>query len=616
MLGDRYEKAGKTDDLDKAICQAQKAVDLTRSNMPQLAGYLLSLGNHLSSRYERTDEVKDREAAVNAYCKSSEWYNGNPLLRIHASRQAIQLLNKQNDLKKATEVAQGAVKLLPALCSRYLNRDDQQQAISHASGLAAGACSLLLETEDDADQALEFLEHGRGLILGYLVDSRSEFAGLKSEYPEIFIRFEDLKFKATTPIGTTRSLSTQEGPTEREKAEKDFENCLKDIRRLPKYDRFLLPPSVAYLKGCAAEGPIIVVNDTNISSDALIVLESGVEHINLPELTADKIKYQYCPYTFARGAARDAKVVGKQIDNYGFRSFLSWLWLSCVRLVLEKLGFYEKPTSTKLYRIWWVGTGLATSLPFHAAGDHSVDSIANTLCHAISSYTPTIKALGHTREKINSQRKRDSVLLIVMPETPGGERLPGVEREENAIREVIGVRYSVETLDRPNVENVLDTIGESGIVHFACHGSADLVDPSNSYLALQENSNSMPGKLTVSRLSDTNLGQAWLAYLSACSTAEARVSNLADEALHLSSSFQIAGFGHVAASMWPSNDDICVEMAKIFYRELMIEGNPAGNMAVAAALHAAVKEIRSRNHFGMLLAERPSLWVQYIHSGA
>lgn len=105
----------------------------------------------------------------------------------------------------------------------------------------------------------------------------------------------------------------------------------------------------------------------------------------------------------------------------------------------------------------------------------------------------------------------------------------------------------------------------------------------------------MPDRLTVQNISESRLGQAWLAYLSACSTAENRVSELADEALHLASSFQVAGFAHTVASTWPSNDEICAQVASIFYRELIVKGGlREGNRAVAAALHAAVKEVRTQ----------------------
>jgi CHAT domain-containing protein len=46
---------------------------------------------------------------------------------------------------------------------------------------------------------------------------------------------------------------------------------------------------------------------------------------------------------------------------------------------------------------------------------------------------------------------------------------------------------------------------------------------------------------------------AKLAYLSACSTAENKIDQLADEVIHLASAFQVAGFRHVAGAMWVSH---------------------------------------------------------------
>jgi hypothetical protein len=201
--------------------------------------------------------------------------------------------------------------------------------------------------------------------------------------------------------------------------------------------------------------------------------------------------------------------------------------------------------------------------------------------------------------------------LQVATEIPGGRDLPGVEAEEEDISSVVKDPHSVLPLKQPSADTVLDRLKDFSIAHFACHGSADLTDPSNSFLALQGNSDSDPDKLTVQMISGANLGQAWLAYLSACSTAEIKVSDLADEVLHLATSFQVAGFGHVVASMWPSNDAICAQVARLFYQDLLTKGGiERGNRAVPAALHAAVAEVRSQN------LERPYLWAQYIHSGA
>ncbi|QKX64818.1 uncharacterized protein TRUGW13939_11994 [Talaromyces rugulosus] len=619
MLSERYERTGKTEDLEAAIMTAQKGIDMTPPDHPALAKSLNQFGDWLLSRYNRTGDPKDRNTALDHYLNACASAPAIPLHRVQGARKAIQQLVDQGDLQRASSVAKMALELLPVVCSRYLSRKDQQHAVSQTAGLAADACSLSIRAENDPNTALEHLEHGRGLIIGYLIDGRGDTSELRKVASEKADEFENLRYKAFRPIAADESPEVRRQMLrEREAAAKDLEACLADIRsvqELPNHARFLLPPSADDLKSYATDGPIIVVNVTTISSDALIVTTSGVDHVLLPKLDKSEMEI-YRQWGLTRGANRDGNTSRKSASKDRFRGFLSRLWSSCVCLVLEKLGMSERPTSSELPRIWWMGTGLAGSLPFHAAGDHSVGSVANTLSCAISSYTPMIKALRHAREKATMDIDKHSILLVTMAQTPGHTDLPGVEDEERAIIRIVQDPHSVQSLRRPSARTVLDMLNgdmlESfNIVHFACHGSADLTDPSNSFLALQGSSDSAPDKLTVQAISDANVEKARLAYLSACSTAETRVSDLADDALHLASSFLVAGFGHVVASMWPSNDRICANIASSFYRNLLMKGGTEqGNRAVAAALHSAVLEVRSQN------LERPHLWAQHIHSGA
>lgn len=72
-------------------------------------------------------------------------------------------------------------------------------------------------------------------------------------------------------------------------------------------------------------------------------------------------------------------------------------------------------------------------------------------------------------------------------------------------------------------------------------------------------------KLTVKSLLAAKVEtRAWIDYLSACSTAEVKAFSLKDEALHATSSFLVAGLGHVIGSLWPVSDEISVEVARLF----------------------------------------------------
>ncbi|KAH7186862.1 CHAT domain-containing protein [Fusarium oxysporum] len=649
---DLYDILDRASDLKQAIKYAQEAVDLTPMYHTERAARMILLGKHLLCRYMRDNMSKDWDAARYLFMGAADSTAARAHDRMSAARLAIEMLVYEDDLPTANSVVEEALKLLPTLCSRYLSWQDQQHRISQAAGLAAEACSLALRT-NDANRALELLEHGRGLIIGHLIDGRGDLSELRKVAPKKADEFERLWYNVVRPTRANLTPEIQQQRLrERVAAEQALEDCLNDIRKiseLPDHEQFLLPPSLAYLQNCIGEGTAIVVNVTSISSDALIVDTSGVHHLPLPEVNASEMD-DYRKWNLARGATRDGKVVAQLLHEKKFRGFLEQLWFGCVRVVLEYLGF-DEPKDSELPRVWWVGTGLASSVPFHAAGIHSPGSIANTISRVISSYTPTIKALGHARARTPPGSDMQSVLLVTMPETPGLRNLPGVTDEEADIMDVLKRSHFEILLRQPNAHTVLEAQRNTGtaqcaygdtdtldvvkkprfamplkqpsanrvlealryftIAHFACHGSSDLGDPSNSFLALQGSDKRVPDKLNVQTISDANLENAWLAYLSACSTAEVKASNLADESLHLASSFQVAGFRHVIASMWPADDNICAQVATRFYSELLEKGGIyKGDKAVAAALQTAVTEVRSQN------LQRPHLWAQYIHSGA
>lgn len=129
-----------------------------------------------------------------------------------------------------------------------------------------------------------------------------------------------------------------------------------------------------------------------------------------------------------------------------------------------------------------------------------------------------------------------SLLVVTMPTTPGKGALAGATAEGEAIHGVVGQRLAAKSLAHSKVFHVLEEIQTAKIVHFACHGSSDTADPMASHLLLQkEDGNKMSvEELTVSVLLDATVQpQTWLAYLSACSTAEVKTPELANEYPHV-----------------------------------------------------------------------------------
>jgi hypothetical protein len=119
--------------------------------------------------------------------------------------------------------------------------------------------------------------------------------------------------------------------------------------------------------------------------------------------------------------------------------------------------------------------------------------------------------------------------------------------------------------------------------------------------------------LSVLRLYESSLLHGDIAYLSACSTAENRAKHLMDELLHVVSGFQVAGFRHVIGTLWPSNDSVCVEVARSIYSELCRTGTlEYTDRDVVMAFHKAVSAVATSSEYRRL----PLRWAQYVHYGA
>ena len=658
--------------------------------------------------------VFDLQAAIDCFRLASSQVGSLPLVRIRAGRAAARLLCSLKRWDDAVSIVNGLIDLLPLVCGRYATRTDQQHAASQTSGLASDACSLALKAGGDSNapiEALQKLEYGRGLILNYAIESRTtidrELEALRSQDPQLASLFESLQFQAAA-ISTSISARFDQGVDHysaarehavlrRIHAAHELRGVVDTIRRLPGFDRFLKEPTIQEILSQVAtekQGPVVaaeqqstvvVVNVTEIGSDALLIGRDGrVHHIPLPDIKPeraprpfhwqlqrrrgddDAMFHSMASISYSRIIEKPRDMASETSRSWWSGSALGWLWTTCVGPILngmQKQGLLLLPGEEGApARVWWSGSGLATSFPFHAAAAehpfHGQYQAQDTLHRVVSSYCPTVRALQYLRSRAHLKSpcgSTRSVLVVTMPSTPGHRPLPGADREGEEVKRVFQLHvpstYSLRWLRCPTAAAVMGSLHELDILHFAGHCSSDPVDPSLSCLILQRPASPRPDdddnggdtstgdtdkdnyrpmvadRLTVSRISAEWVGNSmkgrgpWLAFLSACSTAEVTASELADEGLHLASAFQLAGFPHVIGSLWPVDDDVCVDIARRFYRALLFEG---GNVPVtetgldysldghqvANALREAVVGVRKEH------PDRPELWAPFVHFGA
>ncbi|KAJ6281480.1 CHAT domain-containing protein [Bipolaris maydis] len=609
----RYECTKDSQDLDQAIQAAREALKATRETHHSYSTVLKDLGLILLYGYGRSEELKDLKEVIHVLQRVWSCKNGSPFVRIIACNLLVHLLHLDHDYDRAFDLAVEAINMLPYVHKRSLNLQDQQYVVSHFFGLSPIACSIALHKGEGPDTALELLERGRGLILGLLMEDRRNIQALEVAHPKLYVRYESLRIETNKPTeGYSNCLERNEALSSQMSDMEKLDECVQEIRKLPGFDKFHERSTVKQMQDCASDGDIIVVNITQLRSDAIVVTARGTRTISFPKLSTDDVR-SWMDQDLTTTSMNDKKAGQK---NKIYRQFLSWLWQDCVKPIMEELHYDAKASIDSLPRIWWIGTGFANNFPFHAAGDSS----GNVGQYAISSYTPTIRALRYARERSVATAPSSGIqkaLIVTMPDTPGMNKLPRSIVEAQDITAVIETVVDVEVIERPSVATTLSKLQGCSIAHFACHGLSDEQSPGASGLILQredkESSTPRQDMLTTQMISLLELSQAEIAFLSACYTADGRADLLSDEMLHVVSGFQTAGFRHVIGCLWPSKDRVCSAIAKAFYAELYRDGVKGRNKdkAVAIALHKAVQRVRDSEE----LHKRPLSWAQYVHFG-
>lgn len=148
--------------------------------------------------------------------------------------------------------------------------------------------------------------------------------------------------------------------------------------------------------------------------------------------------------------------------------------------------------------------------------------------------------------------------------------LPATRREVEAVRKAIG-GGTVYLGAEATVSKAMGLPRDTRVVHFACHGFTDEVQPLESALALTPSGGS-------GAESDDGLLQAWEIYekmrvdadlvaLSACETGLGKVIG-GEGLVGLTRAFQFAGARSVLASLWPVSDEGTAELMRCFYARL------------------------------------------------
>jgi hypothetical protein len=617
VLLERFRNGHVRSDLDAAIRYAEAAVGRDAPGQPAQAIYLANLGVARYHLAQITGLTADQEATWSAFARAEAVDSATPSLRMRMAAAGAWLAAR-TELSRAADLMERAVLLLPKTAPMQLERSDRQHMVGSLAGLASEAAALALADSGTGDErafrALRLLETGRAVLLSQALDTRSDLTDLHQRDPVLARRFVELRDLLDRP---DRALRDRRGLAD------EFDAIQARIRAMDEFATFGLPPSADELRSEAVQGPVVVFSTGTFRCDALLLTPGRITAVDLPGLTRDALVSQVLAFHEAVRATADPTATPADQDaaQLTMSQVLAWLWDTAAGPVLQALGYdREPPADQEWSRVWWAPGGLLGLLPIHAAGHHQdAPGHPAVMDRVISSYTPTVRALRYARQRAGAEvGVPDRSLIVAMPATPGlagGGGLPGVHAEVNRVRAMLPDPVVLSEPEPggppgplPTKANVLARLPGCAIAHFACHGATNPADPSQSLLLLHDHASE---PLTVASLAPVNLSRARLAYLSACQTAAiVPTDRLVDEALHLATAFQLAGFPSVVGTLWEITEPAAASVAAAFYAGLSTGRGVLDTGRAAVALHHAVRARRDRH------PARPFLWAGYLHAGA
>ncbi|KAG8771760.1 hypothetical protein FRC12_003429 [Ceratobasidium sp. 428] len=607
----RFRAFGNTEDGHEALTHLTKAMRLDFDQNPDRTRRLICLGELYLELFLQSDYAQRSIVipTIKCFYAAAHVVAGRPSLWLYAARRWV-LLVRPLSLELALKAYAYCMMLLPQVVWIGTSVTDQHACVAReVRDMVAEATSVAISLKK-YDLALEWLEQGRSIAWGQLLQLRTPFDELSARCPELADALLQISRELESTLMShlpeqlppeAGSLCSDMSLRQRRLAERR-EELLQSIRGLPGFSDFLLPAKVQKLAGLVNTGVTVVVNVSDTQCDALIIRSwaPGISHVSLPAFSLWKAKDAHLELEFCIVAQRSRRGVKRSQCKPDFKHVLLLLWCDVVKPVLDHLTIKYDPLCKDLPHITWCVSGPLSFLPLHAAGDY--DHPSTVLPNiAISSYTPTITSLAQE----SSSPHAFSGLLMVGHESSirNLNPLPGAKAELDQIAShARAIRITRIEEESACADAVLQGMADHSWVHFACHGSQNKLEPMKSALHLHDKDLDL---LTIAR---TRLENAQFAFLSACQTATGDAA-LPDESIHLAAGLLMAGYPTVIATMWSISDADAPLVAGKVYESLLENGVPNSRKA-AKALHKAVASLRES-----IGVDEFARWVPYIHIG-
>ncbi|KZT74749.1 hypothetical protein DAEQUDRAFT_734330 [Daedalea quercina L-15889] len=610
--------------LDEAIEMQQAAVREAPMDHTSLPDFALNLGRSLQEKYHLDHSNESLNSAIATYKFGAQSKSGIPMSRFMCAVQWSLCLLKTGLSEACLEPVSVAFSVLPQVVWFGYSISRRMELLSTMGGFASEAAAIAIGLEK-YELAVEWLEQGRSVLWGQLLQLRSPMVKLQEVNPQLAKQLHDKSRQLENLANQDAHMQDISSHSQKDivayvskhhfQIAREWEILVDQARLSLDSEGFMKPKTFDQLSAAVTHGPFVILNVHQSQCDALILTPGSntVLHVHLPELTNQSAKdMQHSLHKLVHinqnRSPRGAVMMSRdEHQKQNIRQILSELWNTVASPVLAILG-YSTSERRQLPRLWWCPTGPLAFLPLHAAGFYGKASKGPRVSDfVVSSYIPSLQSLLKTQQA--PLPVGDHMLTVGLTKTKGQTTLHNVSSELECIQtHALSGGHQHPTIlqeDHATVAAVLDAMTKHNWVHFACHAYQNISEPTQTGFYLAD------GLLTIKTLITKAFPNADFAFLSACQTATGDIE-LSEEAMHLAAGLLFAGFNSVIASMWSVKDDDAPEIADKIYSTLLHDQRPDSSQA-AYALHKAVKYLQGK--LGTETDAAILSWAPFIHVG-
>jgi tetratricopeptide (TPR) repeat protein len=354
----RFKKHSDLADINRSIILLESAVHLTPKDHPKMPSLLNSLNRSLLQRYRHFHSPNDLVAAHQNFLVAAHSSTGPPASRF-AACSAWALYARAFNCSSLLEAYKAAIVLLPQLAWLGLSISDRHHQLQKAGNVVRDAAAAAIEA-GQLHTAVEWLEQGRSVIWGQLLQLRSPLDNLKQVRPDLADRLIQIS-RDLDGMGMSEDFTDVAFCSDQRSAElaaqwchslaMEREELLKHIRMLEGFDRFLLPKVISQLAPAAHAGPVVILNASKIRCDALVIFQQsdlvlvplmGFTYNDAQALHQSLKSLLYNHGRLSSILDRTGRPVSVNLQNDPERQFmhlLSMLWMHVVKPVLDVLSF-------------------------------------------------------------------------------------------------------------------------------------------------------------------------------------------------------------------------------------------------------------------------------------